>query len=291
MQKALGYKHIVTAVAVQVTAHPAMRRAINIAEKTQGGVTLVHAIKDPTKSKSGDVSNGATPEQIKAHLQQLESSQPLVHGIRLITGRKWEAINQIADESEADLIVIGSFVHGRLRAFLGETSNRIVRAANRDVLVVRSDLYSEESPPKDYKTIVMATDLGDSGPTVVEKANQMAKAFGARLILLHAIDHFPQNRENEDITPENMDPKEYQRQLKARKLGNLAEQIGQPDIPQEVIVSTKSTKQIVADYARDQGADLIIIGSRKSFGADLLLGPTADGIVGSAPCDVLVSHT
>jgi nucleotide-binding universal stress UspA family protein len=124
MQKALGYKHIVAAVAIHVTAHPVMRRAVNMAEKTQGGVTLVHALKDQAKSK---------PEQVKRQLKQLEASQPLVHGIRLVTGRKWSAINQIADESGADLIVIGSYVHGQLRALLGETSNRVLRNANRDV--------------------------------------------------------------------------------------------------------------------------------------------------------------
>jgi len=282
MQKALGYKHIVAAVAIHVTAHPVMRRAVNMAEKTQGGVTLVHALKDQAKSKL---------EQVKRQLKQLEASQPLVHGIRLVTGRKWSAINQIADESDADLIVIGSYVHAQLRALLGETGNRVLRNANRDVLVVRSDIYSEESPPKDYTNIVIATDLGVHGQAAAEKAVQVPSAFNARLALLHVIDHFPQNRENVDITPENRDPKEYQRELKAQGLSTLAAEIGQPDMPQEVIVSTGSTKQIVADYAREHEIDLIIIGARKQYGADLLLGSTADGIVGSAPCDVLVAHT
>jgi nucleotide-binding universal stress UspA family protein len=56
-----------------------------------------------------------------------------------------------------------------------------------------------------------------------------------------------------------------------------------------VLKGVSSVVQAIADYARDQEIDLIVIGTRGLGGFDrLLLGSVSSGVVAHAPCSVLV---
>ncbi len=171
---------------------------------------------------------------------------------------------------------------------LGETSDRVLHHADRDVLVVRRELYDERTPPKEFTRVIAAIDLRDDGESVAERAGRLAKTCGAELTLLNVIAHFPVDRENEDITPENRDPLEYQRGKRAERLAQLAETVGHLDANREVIVTNGTAGRAVPEYANKHGADLIMIGAHGKYGVDALVGATADTIVHRAPCDVLV---
>lgn len=58
----------------------------------------------------------------------------------------WHGIVSLADEVDADVIVVGSRGHGRMRsALLGSVSQGVLHHAHRAVLVLRDD---EHKPPK-----------------------------------------------------------------------------------------------------------------------------------------------
>lgn len=291
-QNILGYRNIVAAVAIHVTGHPAVARAANIAKKIQCGVTLVHAMGgDPSPETSGipqDTNSDAAIE-IRELMRELQLTHPDANQIKLLTGH-WSAIVDVADEIGADLIVIGSYVHGQLETLLGETSDQVLHHAKSDVLVVHSDLYDENHPPRDYKRIVATTDLSGRGYGAVRRAARMTDTFGAELILLNTIEHFPTDRENERITPENQDPMDYQCNLRRQDLKDLANSLELADVQLEVIVANQTAKRSIPEYAKAKQADLIVIGARDHYGLDVLLGNTADGIIHHTPCDVLVVH-
>jgi len=52
----------------------------------------------------------------------------------------WDGICRVADELDADLIVIGSHGYGGLDRVLGTVAAKVVNHANRNVLVVRTAL-------------------------------------------------------------------------------------------------------------------------------------------------------
>ncbi|MCC4118785.1 universal stress protein [Aromatoleum toluclasticum] len=287
MSKTEGYQRIVVAVAIEVAAHPALRRAVNVAERTNGSVTMVHALKPSPLSP--DTARPAVVERTRSELEALQAGQPRIRGLRLVDDRPWTALVDIADETDADLVVIGSFVHGQLRALLGTNSDRVLHQARRDILVVRSDAYNDAHPPRDYTHIVAATDLTDHGRAAVERAAGLADAFRARLTLLNVMAHFPEDRENETtITPENLDPQQFQQDLRTEALARLAVGLRHPDLARQVAITTESVAHGVADHAREVRADLIVIGSRGSYGLNRLLGDTADEIMHRVPCDLLI---
>jgi nucleotide-binding universal stress UspA family protein len=57
----------------------------------------------------------------------------------LCEGAAWEAINRVADEIDADLVVLGT--HGRKglqRALLGSVAEHVVRTSHRPVLTIHA---------------------------------------------------------------------------------------------------------------------------------------------------------
>lgn len=274
-----SYVNILAAVPVQPGEHPVLVRAVKIARKTQGAITLIHVM-----DRAGD----AAREEASRHLRKLMSSQPLVRATKVVLGRTWSAIDHVAHEVKTDLIVLGSYFHGQLRALLGETSDRLLHHTDRDVLVVRRELYDERNPPREFQRVIAAIDLRPESEAVAERAARLAKTCGAKLTLLNVMAHFPVDRENEDITPENRDPLTYQRGKRAARLAQIAETVGYREANREIIVTNGTAGRAVPEYAQAHGADLIIIGSHGKYGVDALVGATADTIVHRAPCDVLV---
>jgi nucleotide-binding universal stress UspA family protein len=58
---------------------------------------------------------------------------------RIARGRPAKAIIEVANEIGCDLIVMGAHGHGRLHhALIGSTSDAVVRAADRPVLLMRA---------------------------------------------------------------------------------------------------------------------------------------------------------
>ncbi len=97
----LGYRNILAAVPLQPGEHPVLSRAVKIALKTQGAITLVHVM-----DRAGDEAR----DKANLHLRQLMSAQPFVKATKVVLGRTWSAINHVADEVKTDLIVLGSLL-------------------------------------------------------------------------------------------------------------------------------------------------------------------------------------
>ncbi|MGF1614134.1 MAG: universal stress protein [Gammaproteobacteria bacterium] len=272
------YNRILAAVPLHIEGHPAVSRAINIAQRTHGEVTLVHVIEHADEKT----------DSARRYVERLMSLQPLVRDMRLVSGRTWSAINDVAQAINASLVVIGSHVHGQLRALLGSTSDSILHHADRDILLVRSEIYNDQRPPEDYSRILAAVDVNRPSQRIVDKAAALAKTYGAHLTLLNVVEHYPVNRENEDITPEDHDPVQYQHSVRIEILSKMAEATGYTEVAQEVLLTDGAAGRAVSDYAKEQAVDLIAIGAHGNYGVDALFGATADAIAHRAPCDVLV---
>lgn len=277
----VAYKTILAGVALQAKGHPAVLRAVDFARHHSGQVFLVHAT---------EAADGSAVEEAEYRLRALQARYPeIISGFELIRDRTWVAINEVAAARQAELIVIGSHVHGQLTALLGATSDQVLHHAQRDVLVVRSQAYDENHPPAGYARILAVTCLDEhTPPSVCTRAAALAQAYGAELTLLHVLAHYPTDRENDDITPENQDPVSYQKRLKGNRLAQIAESLGWPDAGQEVIVTSDSAQNAIPAYAQAQDVDLLVLGPGESSGMDKLLGSVADGVIHQAPCDVLV---
>jgi universal stress protein A len=140
---------------------------------------------------------------------------------------------------------------------------------------------------KDYQRILVGTDFSEASMAAVLRGADLAQRYGANLILLHVIEHFPEDMPNDPIVPENLDPATFYNERARNNLAGLAEKIGHQNAAQEVITSTGSARYEIRRMAERERIDLIIVGSE---GGGLLhaFGSTAMGVIFDSPCDVMV---
>ena len=128
------------------TSERALDWAFTFAERVGSAITVMHSYEIPIIGFP-DGALVATADIAARMAEASRSGLDLVVGKRkggkiqvdgvLREGVAWEEINRLADELDADLIVIGT--HGRkglARALLGSVAENVVRTATRPVLTI-----------------------------------------------------------------------------------------------------------------------------------------------------------
>lgn len=139
-----------------------------------------------------------------------------------------------------------------------------------------------------YKAILVTTDLSSVANEAVRRASDFAKLVGAKLSLLHVLEHFPEDIPNYAIAPENMDSKTFYVTQAAEQLEELKNKLDQENVSVEVVVSTHSAGREITEYATAKNMDLIVVGSHGKHGFLGMAGSTASKVVQIASVDVLV---
>ena len=141
---------------------------------------------------------------------------------------------------------------------------------------------------KSYKNVLCATDCSDFCRAAAERAAEIARFYDAQFTLFHVVEHFPVNRSNELIAPEDIDPKDYREQRAHDSLAELAQSLGYEKVSQEVRFSSRTAKHAIVRFAREQNVDLIVVATHGRHGITSTLGSTSYGVTHTAPCDVMV---
>ncbi|GAB3475598.1 universal stress protein [Marinomonas epiphytica] len=135
-----------------------------------------------------------------------------------------------------------------------------------------------------YNRIIVAVDLTDESILVANKGVALCQATGADLTILHVIESL--NYAYGGDVP--IDVTDIQSQLKETAQEKMAILEAQIDLPnKETCITQGGIENEIHRVAKEQSADLIVVGSHCKHGLALLLGSTASGVLHDAPCDVL----
>jgi nucleotide-binding universal stress UspA family protein len=140
------------------------------------------------------------------------------------------------------------------------------------------------------KKILVATDFNEPSVAALNYGRELARSFGAKLVVLHVVDDTlvgavaPNGFVFPDASLQQTMEGEAQRRMDdlvsaedRRLLGALG-----------VVVTANSPAMAVVQYAKDSDVNLIVIGTHgRGAIAHLLLGSVAEHIVRIAPCPVL----
>jgi nucleotide-binding universal stress UspA family protein len=136
-------RHILVPHDFSDTAEHALSFAIAIAEKLGAHITLMHAYEIPAYPDSVLMTAELAGSITRAALGALDAvagraRRPGVEVQALLRqGRPWSEINAAANETHADLIVMGTHGrHGLARALIGSVAEKVVRTAPCPVLTV-----------------------------------------------------------------------------------------------------------------------------------------------------------
>lgn len=137
------------------------------------------------------------------------------------------------------------------------------------------------------KTILVPIDIAKkgSGDTALKLARDLAKTHRSKIILLNVVEPLP------GYVAVQMPPgfPERARSDADNQLHEIAVEHGIADTAQ-IVVRDGHPSTIILEFARETGADMIVIASHDPGIADYLLGSVAARVVRHAHCSVLVTR-
>jgi nucleotide-binding universal stress UspA family protein len=187
-----------------------------------------------------------------------------------------------AREIGADLVVLGSHGHTGVKRFLlGSVAEHTVKQSPVSVLIVRGEGHAEAP-----RTIVVGTDFSANSEQAVALAADWARAFGAQLHIVNALQlTMPFLAPYEVTVPDALIDASYADAKK--KLAKLAETLTGIDVHATVL--SAAPHDAIDTLAKRVKADLIVTGSRGLTGLKhAVLGSVAERTLRHAPCSVLI---
>jgi nucleotide-binding universal stress UspA family protein len=278
-------------------ARHALERAAQLAAAHPGAqLTLTHVLSESMLARLRGVMRDEAPamevrvvreaERVLAELAaRLAAQHACPVKTRLGRGSVLDAITDLADELQPDLLVMGArgthFVRGFL---LGSTTERVLRKTRRPVLAVK------QRPHGAYRRVLVPVDFSDHSAAAAQTAHRWLP--DAEIILLHAYEvDIEGTLRFANIDDEQIH--EYRVRAREEALDAMTEFVDKLSIPParltRLVVHGAPTLRIL-EHEQSLDADLIAMGKHgQSTLEELLLGSVAKHVIAYCSCDVLVA--
>ena len=279
-------------------SHKALRYGAALAKKFSAELHVVYveeidyAIPGPALLGSNPLASDteearSVQEQLRAEIGT--SVSPTFHGR---TGRAYDQICRFARELNADLVIMAT--HGRTgfkRLVLGSNAERVVQHSTSPVLIVREHERELLSGAAEIAvgTILVPTDFSASSSKAAAYAVELARQFGARVVLLHSVT-VPQFVTTDPRGPHHVGPALEEVQAAAEQqmrefiaAGNLS------GVNISTHVCAGAAAEQICEFAQREKMDLIVTSTHGRSGLmHVLIGSVAEHVVRYAQCPVLV---
>ena len=190
-------------------------------------------------------------------------------------------INLYAEDEKADLIMVPTHGYGPFRRFLlGSVTAKLLHDA-KCPLWTSAHAPETPAPPAGYRNVLCAVDLSESSAELMRWAAEFAREQGAALKLVHAI---PAAKTPVVMDLEGSAFRSFLYQQAGDELARLQAAAG---TNAETFVEGGDVAAVVADAAKQKGADLVITGRgvmQHKFGR---LRTHVYSIIREAPCPVI----
>jgi nucleotide-binding universal stress UspA family protein len=257
-------RQIVCATDFTARSDLALSRAVLLAQQTGARLMLVHAVDRRKSTRVLRAQVNRAYVQLLSKVDQACGSAAAAIDVTVRAGKPLDAIVAVANESDADLLVLAAPQSLRSDAIFGTSAERLLRATRRAVLVVHRPAAGN------YRRVAMAVDLSNKSVPMILDAARLGVLHGAQTTLLHAQKHAWQG----------------DAQLRLHAMLTAAEL----DIEKtRVLVRTEPPAAAILHVIEREQPELLTIGaSRWLLIKRLLTGSVADSALRTAMCDVLV---
>ena len=139
------------------------------------------------------------------------------------------------------------------------------------------------------KTVLVATDFGESSEAALTYGRDLARAFDATLHVLHIVQNVYAQFGTEayvSVLPDLQ--RDVEDAARTRLEALLSEQDRTALHATPVVLTSGAPASAIVDYANEARVDLIIMGTHgRGAVAHMLMGSVAERVVRTAPCPVL----
>jgi nucleotide-binding universal stress UspA family protein len=299
LKQSVTFKNILLATDFSETSRKAVPYAAAIASRYGSKVYLAHVLPArprtsvPVEPLPGEVLR----ERLNAELEMESFLKNLLadvpHYLRLERGPIWDALSELIQRDEIDLLVLGTHGRGGLKkVLLGSVAEELFRLASCPVLTVGPAVPAEPGCTKEFRKILFATDFGPASLNALHYAISLAAESNAKLIVLHVVTPVPVAQVGPYWYP-GTDVVEQQKTARTRYIGRLKQLIlPEANLPfgTEFLVEFDFAPDAILRAAADSEADLIVMGANQAASARAsahLLWATAHEVVCHAKCPVL----
>lgn len=231
---------------------------------------------------------GAEEENAQAEIQKVKSQLAgLQHETTVVRGiGVWATVEQAIQESDVDLIVLGT--HGRTGAekfLLGSVAEEIFRRSPVPVLTIGPGVRSSVHNAARFHRVLFATDFTPESLVAAPYAVSLAQENQAHLFLLTVM-HEAQGLGESDRRIFELSVAEA-----IHRLYELVPEKATLRVPPQVSVEYGEPAERIVEVAKQRGADLIVLGVRSAAhrlgAATHLERSIAHKVVAHAACPVL----
>jgi nucleotide-binding universal stress UspA family protein len=145
-----------------------------------------------------------------------------------------------------------------------------------------------------FGSIVVGTDGSETANEAVRQTTELAKAVGAKVMVVSAFEPVGNQRlrEERQQVPEDMQWMVNEREDVEATLKQAGEQIEAAGVPVETFSRQGDPADAILDVAEENNADLIVVGNKGMSGAKrFLLGSVPNKVSHHAPCSVMIIRT
>jgi nucleotide-binding universal stress UspA family protein len=281
-------RHILAATDESDAGRQAVRTATALASRASARVTILRVVAvEGTRRLAGvgghgaASANGGEDEVALMYLRRWLEAEVLSPGqlqaveLGIASGIPGIEICRVAEQAQADLLVLGRKRHSRMmRLLLGDTADAVARRSQSPCLFI---------PPGsgEIRKVLVALDGSDRGMNVLNQACDFARCAGASVEAV-TVERRPGNEPLQIVATL---PVTRSSSLEVRVRVVLARE-GFPDSP--LAIRRGDILERVVAEAQETAADVLVIGYHRGGPPGVLeAGSTARRLAHAAPCAVL----
>lgn len=277
-------------IVIGVDASPAGAAAAaagwEFSQATGAPCVLVHAAREVwfgAGGAPGMVDLGVVTEEIlraaRAEVERtLAGHAPaeLVAAMEVRSGAAAQVLRDVAAERGAELVVLGAKRHGLVARWLGgSTAKNAIRALDLSVLVATG--------PRPIGRVLASVDLSEMAIPTLHAAERVARLFGAKLRVLHAVEPFPYAAEGISV----VDVEELARQSEEAFNRTVWSRVTYGAA--EPVIRRGPAAAVIEQEALEWPADLVVVGAHgRSRAERIFLGSVSEAVVNALPSSILV---
>ena len=237
----------------------ALSRAREIARALGAQVFLLHVVDVASSGRATGRRRAGAQLTIDALSRKFAWQGSDVQSSVRASRRPHRAIADVAIEWDADLIILGPYRPRLGDSFRGTTAERVIRRADRPVLVVNR----EAAGP--YEDVLLASDLSRMSATIARVSKQLGLLEGARASVVHAPQHslglmlyLARGSESAVSSKQRSRSRSASKQIEAQ-----IERAGLNGAQVSISSPQTSPFRAIEQFAKRVASDLVVVGSSR----------------------------
>lgn len=278
-------RKILVATDFSARSDRALRRATLLAKTHEATLNLVHVIDDDRPKRIVDPEREAALSLLNEQAQSLREHDGVDCSARVVLGKLADEIVEAAQQTAADIVIVGSHRHNGLQdVFWGTTAERTIRMIRRPLLVANG------VPANAFRHVLVAVDFLDCSAEALRAVATLSLNKQAMISAVHVYEA-PARKHMLLASARSEDIRHYIASEEAsagHDLASFLQRTAPFPIRPVLKLNEAHVAHVICSAAQEVSADLIVVGTHGRAGiVQFLLGSVAQEVLHIADRDVL----